>query len=94
MVGYYLHCLNKETIKLGSKYFFCSILVPQWAMWGDWSSCTVTCGQGTQTRHRSCENDHTTLDGYNNVCSQDGSEKHRQETRDCLLKGSQPYCTC
>lgn len=28
--------------------------VPTWAEWNDWSSCSVTCGSGTQGRERSC----------------------------------------
>ena len=25
-----------------------------WSQWGDWSLCTKTCNQGTQTRAREC----------------------------------------
>ncbi|KAK2189570.1 hypothetical protein NP493_102g02006 [Ridgeia piscesae] len=26
----------------------------QWSGWSDWSTCTLTCGQGTRMRRRDC----------------------------------------
>ncbi|XP_071104117.1 sushi, von Willebrand factor type A, EGF and pentraxin domain-containing protein 1-like [Haliotis cracherodii] len=27
----------------------------EWGMWDDWGTCSVTCGRGHKTRHRSCD---------------------------------------
>ncbi|XP_020625947.1 SCO-spondin-like isoform X2 [Orbicella faveolata] len=49
-------CLGlKEMTQDCNKDVFCPV-DGGWTTWGNWSTCTVTCGGGTQTRSRSCTN--------------------------------------
>ena len=34
-----------------------------WAMWGDWTNCTATCGGGFKTRDRTCTNPAPSISG-------------------------------
>lgn len=40
--------------KLHQLYAF-NIVDGSWRPWTEWSMCTLTCGNGTQTRNRSCD---------------------------------------
>ena len=37
-------------------YRLFAIVNGNWGMWGAWSICSKTCGSGTWTRFRSCDN--------------------------------------
>ena len=37
-------------------YRLLAIVNENWGMWGAWSACSRTCGSGTWTRSRSCDN--------------------------------------
>ena len=84
----------KFQVKLIKPFLFFQYIVPQWSSWSSWSTCSTSCGRGSQSRTRSCQNSKSTSDGQSAVCAQSGSEKHTSETRECLMPGSQPYCTC
>ena len=43
-----------------------TLLCPEWTEWGGWSACSVTCGEGSQTRVRRCDGGDT--------CPGDGEE--------------------
>ena len=37
-------------------YILLCIVNGNWGVWGAWSTCSMTCGSGTLTRSRSCDN--------------------------------------
>ncbi|XP_066915971.1 coadhesin-like [Clytia hemisphaerica] len=56
-----------------------------WSQWGAWSSCSVTCGQGNQTRQRVCDNP-TPAHGGNN-CNGDSEEIKICDKGPCPVNG-------
>uniref|UniRef100_A0A7M5US14 Hemicentin-1 n=1 Tax=Clytia hemisphaerica TaxID=252671 RepID=A0A7M5US14_9CNID len=60
---------------------------PYWAQWGAWSSCSNSCGKGTQTRARICMKDPRQVTTCVGAPTQ---------TQSCQLKPCQqtPVCTC
>ena len=52
-----------------------------WSSWGDWSSCSVSCGGGTQTRSRTCSNPSATYGGSD--CSGSTSDSQSCNTDSC-----------
>ncbi|RUS87810.1 hypothetical protein EGW08_004409 [Elysia chlorotica] len=46
-----------------------------WQVWGPWDACSVSCGNGTQTRHRDC---------YGPFYDGDQCEGDANQTRDCM----------
>merc|ERR1712226_217434 len=54
-----------------------------WSQWSDWSTCSSSCGTGTQTRQRTCTNPSPSNGGEQ--CSVDGSSD--TETQSCDAGG-------
>jgi len=63
-----------------SVLIFCSSTVDGgWSDWGSYSSCTTTCGNGTSTRSRMCNNPVPSAGGM--TCQETNTD-----TRMCKLK--------
>ena len=56
-----------------------------WTRWSDWSACSKTCGQGIQSRSRSCTNPIPQYGGLD--CDGDDSE-----VRDCFERHCPVHC--
>ncbi|KAK3608545.1 hypothetical protein CHS0354_042522 [Potamilus streckersoni] len=52
-----------------------------WSEWTGWSSCTVTCSGGIETRSRTCDNPKPNYGGAN--CTGNTSEIHECNTETC-----------
>uniref|UniRef100_A0A8W8ILJ9 IgGFc-binding protein N-terminal domain-containing protein n=1 Tax=Magallana gigas TaxID=29159 RepID=A0A8W8ILJ9_MAGGI len=57
-----------------------------WASWGSYSACTVTCGGGTQGRNRTCSNPVPKYGGK--VCSGSSSSSQSCNTHNCPIDGN------
>jgi hypothetical protein len=55
-----------------------------WSSWGSWSSCSVTCGGGNQSRTRTCTNPAPANGGKD-------CEGAPSETQNCGLKQCREY---
>ena len=54
-----------------------------WGEWGDWEQCSLSCGEGVQSRHRLCDSP-APFSGADNIwhdCTEDGSSG--TESRAC-----------
>lgn len=65
----------------------CNAVDGGWTRWSEWNQCSTTCGNGTQTRNRSCTDPIPQYGGED--CSGDTIETKRCHLRHC--PGEQPY---
>ena len=57
----------------------CSVVDGGWSIWYQWSECSVTCSNGTQTRERACDSPAPAHGGRE-------CEGDRNQTRGCFLR--------
>ncbi|OWF55878.1 Fibrillin-3 [Mizuhopecten yessoensis] len=67
--SYTCNCINQYTLGPGNT---CTDRDGMWTEWGNWSTCSVDCGPGTQTKTRNCTN--PTREGFGADCAAPGSE--------------------
>ncbi|XP_067861397.1 SE-cephalotoxin-like [Heptranchias perlo] len=80
-----VQCVRKDGKLVWSAIPKCNY---QWAMWGSWSSCSVTCGIGIQNRTRGCVNHGTSYCG-----SMSRQEKTCINKKCCLSKDGNYRCS-
>uniref|UniRef100_K1PWH9 Hemicentin-1 n=1 Tax=Magallana gigas TaxID=29159 RepID=K1PWH9_MAGGI len=57
-----------------------------WALWGSWTSCSVTCGSGTQSRTRTCTDPAPANGG--STCSGNSTASQACNTQNCPKDGN------
>lgn len=45
----------RTAFKTNHNYIILAPINGHWGKWSEWTSCDVTCGQGTKTRTRKCD---------------------------------------
>ncbi|KAL4217009.1 hypothetical protein ACF0H5_023465 [Mactra antiquata] len=63
----------------------CDLVDGNWSEWGNWSSCDVTCGNGTRSRVRDCDSPAPKAGGDN--CTGSADETETCIERDCPVDG-------
>lgn len=64
----------------------CQLIDGQWSEWGNWSSCDVTCGNGTRHRIRACDSPRPAGGGDN--CTGSDMDTEMCTEPDCPLDGA------
>ncbi|WAR08201.1 ECT-like protein [Mya arenaria] len=59
----------------------CDVIDGSWSVWGSWGRCDVTCGNGTKSRVRSCNNPAPAHGG-------DDCQGAKEQTSTCVLVGT------
>ena len=59
-------------------------IVPGWGQWSDWTDCSQTCGQGIQSRNRTCDDPEPTFGG---IC-----RGNTTESKSCLVVNCPSEC--
>ena len=72
------------TLLLKNSYFYC-LVNGGYSLWGEWTKCSVTCGQGQQNRIRDCSNPAPRFGGAD--CSALGEPF---ESKECYLEVCPP----
>ena len=79
--------LNLTSLRLNSpsvSFILISFIIlanGQWSTWGDYSTCTKSCGTGHETRTRACNN--PSPSGGGEACPGLSSESRKCNTQDC-----------
>eukprot|EP00800_Vazella_pourtalesii_P019814 TRINITY_DN687_c0_g1_i6.p1 TRINITY_DN687_c0_g1~~TRINITY_DN687_c0_g1_i6.p1 ORF type:complete len:1458 (+),score=297.65 TRINITY_DN687_c0_g1_i6:296-4669(+) len=67
-----------------------------WSEWSEWDTCSVSCGDGTHSRVRTCDNPAPQFGG--DPCLEHGTERQDCRLRDCPIDGVwttwTPYSPC
>ena len=73
------------------KFFFFYFLIVDggWSVWAPWTVCTVTCGNGTRSRNRTCDNPPPQHGGLH--CPYSNSDDQICYPVDCPSKGSNSF---
>ena len=59
----------------------CYLVDGKWNSWGQWGDCSQTCGDGQQTRNRTCDN--PAPDHGGDPCDSDVSETRQCKILEC-----------
>lgn len=77
-----IYGIEKQTTKCSDKE--CYAIDGHWGRWSDWSSCSVTCGDGYRKRYRKCDNPAPVQGGLN--CPGSSTEADGCVMRRCTLE--------
>ncbi|XP_053386290.1 thrombospondin-2-like [Mercenaria mercenaria] len=78
--------IQKAKIVCKKSCNICDLVDGKWSEWGNWSSCDVTCGNGTRERMRTCDDPEPAYGGDN--CTGSDMETELCTEQNCPIDGT------